>query len=170
MKKLLKIILLLIVIIPIAYSLIFLTQNYSIKKSFESHIDGKIGNYNDDWIRCNWDITNIEIAYPFMDGKTGHVSFYEPKRIFWATSNDWDNARTGGTTVKNTTFPELVKMVKEDCYQFQEGHGDYYGEDLAWSYSPYTPEPEKTPEEIAEEEYERWLIDAIDEMREENKE
>ncbi len=33
----------------------------------------------------------------------------------------------GATTVRNTTFPELVKMVKDDCEQFKDGYTDYTG-------------------------------------------
>lgn len=100
-----------------------------------------------DILRCNFGINDIE--YGFVGEYVNRIDnlkifFYNMKRDSIFSINDWNDEYIGGTTIKNTTFPELVSMVKEDCSQFQEGHGDYYGEDLAWSYSPYEPEPEKS--------------------------
>ena len=72
----------------------------------------------------------------------------------------------GATTIKNTTFPELVKMVKEDCSQFQQAKGDPADKTINWSYSPYTPEPEKEPEpERTQEEIEAIRQQALDQYR-----
>ena len=174
MKKTIKISLLTIMTLSIVCILMFLVQNYFIQKSFEKHIDGKIGDYGDDFIRCNWNILDVDIAYPFQDGENVHISFYKPGKIFWATSDDWNSARTGGTIVTNTTFSELVAMVKEDCSQFQESYIDLTGyegynelpyeeqlelwpeidaKNLGWTYMPYTPDSPKQPEpELTEEE------------------
>lgn len=90
-----------------------------------------------------------------------HIHFYQTMRdsIFSWTFN---TQYTGGTTVKNTTFPELVKMVKKDCSQFQDSYfdkselGDTTGmndfekterwhetefKNIRWTYSPYEPRP-----------------------------
>ena len=124
-----------------------LTQDEEIQNAFKNY---EIAN-------CDFSLKNPKHAfvsfqhyiYPEDNSemKFWRVDFYNLKRphIF---SQNWNIQRTGGTTIKNTTFPELVAMVKEDCGQFQEGHGDYYGDKLAWSYSPYVPEPIKTQEEI----------------------
>ena len=148
-------------------------QNILLKGSFESEYTPLKADYivNATFKRCNINILKPEFAKitDYRDEQEINIAFYAPGKILSQTEADWDNSYTGGTTVKNTTFHELVGMVKKDCNQFQEGHGDYYGEDLAWSYSPYEPEPEKTQEEIEEEEYEEWVNDAIHEMRMENK-
>ncbi|MDD5305912.1 MAG: hypothetical protein PHU25_01190 [Deltaproteobacteria bacterium] len=77
--------------------------------------------------------------------------YYQIENRLPFTSN-WQITYTGGTTVYNTTFPELVKMVKADCGQFQKSKGNHDDPTINWSYSPYIPEPELTPEEKAEQE------------------
>jgi len=98
---------------------------------------------NYDAIMCNYNIfkpkytliTSAHYQYNNIDKNSLSIGFFSLSRphIF---SSSWSIKFIGGTTVTNTTFSELVKMVKEDCGQFQEGHGDFYGKDLAWSYSP----------------------------------
>ena len=111
------------------------------------------------------------------------VYFYKIKNIF---SEEEENREfIGVATIKNTTFPELVKMVKEDCSQFQEGYLDYTGyehlsdkerderyweidrKNLGWTYTPYIPEPEPTEEEKARKaEWEALTEDEKAELRE----
>lgn len=154
MKKIIFIFTILIVVPIIIYFGIYLIQGQTIKKSFVNYNEG-VG--NDTFIRCNYNIFNPEFAYTFnlnLISEDGYefnkkmISFHKPKHLFSQTNEEWESSYTGGTTIQNTTFPELVEMVKEDCSQFRKGHGDYYGEDLAWSYSPYEPEPEKSQEDI----------------------
>ena len=121
MKKI-KWILILIISILIIYFLIYFIQNYQIKTSLEKFNKQKIGIVQDDLIRCNWSIFSPEFAYVWFDNE-GNISFDKQNKIFW-DKNDWKNTSTGGTTIKNTTFPQLLKMVKEDCYQFQKDNYD----------------------------------------------
>ena len=51
------------------------------------------------------------------------------------SENNWGKNGVGATDIKNTTFPELVKMVKEDCGQFQDGYDNPDPDGPAWTYS-----------------------------------
>ncbi len=109
---------------------IYLIQNQTIKKSFI--------NYNGDngdniFIRCNYNILEPEFTYAVelnlitdngIEINKKMLSFHKIKKIFSQTELEWKNSRIGGTTVENTTFPELVKMVKQDCSQFQDNYYD----------------------------------------------
>lgn len=149
-KKIVTIVIILIVSLIAIYFTIFLIQNFTLEKSLvQNYNEGeKVSGDELAFTRCNYNVLDPEFATTFFIKEEGNIGFYRPNKIFWGSEQDWDNSYTGGTTIKNTTFPELVEMVKDDCYQFQEGHGDYYGEDLAWSYSPYEPEPEMTEQDI----------------------
>gem|GEM_PF-6638314 len=59
----------------------------------------------------------------------------------------------GGTTIKNTTYEEVLEMVKNDCSQFQEAKGKYDDIDINWSYAKYDREleEERDKERLAEE-------------------
>jgi len=110
-------------------------------------------------VKCNlFDFINPEYAFIAKRPERDHEIFFFKVAFSNVISKEIRLNYTGGTDVKNTNFDELVKMVKEDCPKFQKGYGDYYGEDLAWSYSPYVPEPPKTQDEIDfEKRKEEWL-------------
>ena len=137
-----------IISIPIIYFGIFFIQNYSLKNSFAKEENTK---FDEDtkFIRCNYNILEPEFAFTFGTGDGGRIGFYRPKHFFYQTEQEWDDNDIGGTTIENTTFPELVKMVKKDCSQFQKSKGNYTDETINWSYSSYTPEPVLTPDEQA---------------------
>lgn len=59
------------------------------------------------------------------------------KNIF---SQKYNFVYLGGADVENTTFPELLKMVKQDCAQFQKGNKKGRVE---WIYSKAETEEEK---------------------------
>jgi len=153
MKRTMKIIgiaLLPLTTIPI---ILFFVQTYCLTHSFlkEQNTDIRADN---GFIRCNYELLEPEFVYLFSTGNGAQMGFYKSERLFYQTEKEWDFNRTGGTTVKNTTFPELVKMVKKDCSQFQE---DFDAEDpetqIDWGYREADPpEPPKTQEELAEEE------------------
>lgn len=121
--------------------------------------------------QCQFGILNTE--YVFVSHRD--YSFRNEDRELWKTtfyhserphpfSPNWATTYTGGTTIKNTTFDELVTMVKDDCEQFKKPKGDYRDETINWSYGAYEPEQEKTPEEIIEQERkDRW--EAVDNIR-----
>jgi len=134
MRKVIKVFISIIIMLLFFYSIFFILQNHEIKNALEKYNEAEL---NDEHalIRCNYNIMEPEFAYVFFAMNQGHISFDQINKIFWK-AKDWKTSSTGGTTIKNTTFPELVEMVKDDCSQFQGGHGDFYGEDLAWSYSP----------------------------------
>ena len=82
-------------------------------------------------------ITFAHYQYPErgIDRESLSVGFYNLSRntIF---STNWSAVRTGGTTVKNTTFEELLAMVKKDCSQFQEtGSISLSLDEMRWVYS-----------------------------------
>jgi len=106
---------------------------------------------NYDIVQCRHSIFKPKYSivahkYYSEDRQTYDVAFYSPIRHN-ILSSSWQIDYTGGTTVKNTTFDELVAMVKDDCNQFQEAKGDPSDEVINWSYSPYIPEKEEEPEE-----------------------
>ena len=66
---------------------------------------------------------------------------------------------TGGTTVKNTTFEELLAMVKKDCSQFQESSSiDDNPNNTRWVY--YKADPPKSDEQIQQEKAQALKEDA----------
>lgn len=109
---------------------------------------------NYDAIECKFGLLNPEYAfvshlhyvYPErnIDTVTLRIDFYNLNRPN-ILSRKWNIQRTGGTDVKNTTFPELVKMVKEDCSQFQQGGRQ--GE-MEWIYSPAPTQEETDKDKI----------------------
>lgn len=166
-KKLIIIMSTLLIVLSIAtYSIL---SSLAIKKYISK--DMKI-NFPDKFIayqvvRCDFGISNIE--YAFIGEYKDRIDnlktfFYEMKRKSLFTVNDWSDNYIGGTTIKNTTFPQLVAMVKEDCSQFQKGKGDYWGEDIAWSH---TPAP--TKEELDERHVDSMRSDFVD-LSEESRE
>ncbi len=113
-------------------------------------------------VKCDLpDLINSEHAFVGIRPERDPGIFFFNVGIGNVFSRKIELVFTGATTVKNITFPELVAMVKEDCSQFQKGHGGYYGNELTWSYTE--AEPEKTPEELgaerAAEEYSQRLHD-----------
>lgn len=54
----------------------------------------------------------------------------------------------GGATIENTTFPELLQMVKQDCSQFQESKGGPKDKTINWVYAePFVGSPEPQMDE-----------------------
>jgi len=157
MKKILKNLIIVLFLIPLIYLGIFFIQSYTMKKSFIKfyglkNIKETEKPYN--FQRCNFNIFDSEFAY--LTGKNrALISFYKPKHLFSQSKEEWKNSRTGGTTIKNTTFDELVKMAKEDCSQFQE---DFDAEDpktqIDWGYREV--EPPKTEKELEMEKKEEY--------------
>ncbi len=70
------------------------------------------------------------------------IGFYSLSRPNLFSTN-WQAEYTGGTTIKNTTFPELVKMVKEDCSQFQGGFVNEDPNGIGWTYTRAQTKAEK---------------------------
>ncbi len=145
MKKVILLIIEIIILIGIVYFGIYKYQNHSLKKSFS--IEKKESFKEAEFVRCNWNIFNPEFAYTFP----GTIGFYKSNNLFYQTKEEWNQNRTGGTTVKNTTFPQLLEMVKEDCEQFKKPKGERTDKTINWSYGKYKPPKEKTPEEIEKE-------------------
>jgi len=130
-----------------------LTQDEEIQNAFKEY----------EMVNCNFSLNNPEHAFVSFqhyiypedntEMKFWRVDFYLLKRsnIF---SQKWDIQRTGGTTITNTTFPELVKMVKEDCSQFQADYNNPDPDGIDWGYREAEPAP--TPEQVKEEEDQRY--------------
>jgi hypothetical protein len=143
MKKVIKITISILLIPPIFCVSLFFIQNRQIKHSLEEYNEAKINDVHA-LVRCNYNILKPEFAYIFFAMNQGHISFDQVNKIFWKVS-DWKNSYTGGTTVKNTTFEKLVKMVKGDCSQFQKG--GRRGE-MEWIHSPAPTENEIEKEKM----------------------
>ncbi len=127
--------------------------------------EDKVQSY--DVILCDFGLKNSVYTFTYEKKLNSivdyHIHFFDVERrsIF---NQGFNVQYTGGTTLKNTTFPELVNMVKDDCSQFQESKGNYYDETINWSYSPYTPEPELTAGEMEQEEDRRRAEDLRSEL------
>ena len=116
---------------------------------------------------CNLNIFKPEIAYVSYSKRVDsgreryHVSFYnfQKENIIFGK---WNFEYTGGTTVKNTTFNNLLKMVKEDCYQFQKSGSIGIKQDsIQWIYSKVESKEReeqrrKRKEEREKKEREEW--------------
>ena len=144
-KKILKILVLLILSLPLVYFGVYHIQNQTLKASYVSYNEGQGG---DSFIRCDLNIFEPEFTDVYFTGDEGNISFKKTK-MFFQTDEEWRQSRTGGTTIKNTTFPELVKMVKEDCDQFKQAKGEYHDKTMNWSYSK-APSQEEKNADIAE--------------------
>jgi len=152
MKKLIKIIGLTILILAMMFFGLYFVQNHLFLRSFErDYQEEKIRN-TQELIRCNHDIFRPEYAFVFDlgEGESKHIGFHKTKKLFFQIEQDWEDSRTGGTTITNTTFPELVKMVKEDCSQFQEDYDNPNPETgIDWGYREADPpELPKTEHEL----------------------
>ena len=135
-KKFLIILTSLVLLAPIAYFCIYIIQNITLTKSYVTYNEGQGA---DSFIRCNLNIFEPEFASAFFAMEKGHISFKKTK-MFLQTDKEWETSYTGGTTIKNTTFPELVKMVKEDCSQFQYGYDNPDPDGPRWTYTAATEE------------------------------
>jgi len=154
-KKIVKIIIALTISIPILYLGVFLIQSHTLKNSFAKE---QIAKFDEDtkWIRCDSRILEPEFAFAFGTGNGGRIGFYRSENLFYQTEKEWENNEIGGTTVINTTFPELVKMVKKDCYQFQEDYDNPLVDKggIDWGYREV--EPPKTEEELKMEKKQKY--------------
>jgi hypothetical protein len=166
-KRILKFLIILPFGLLIVLTFIFLLQTSLLKRSLENKwLTAKETEFNGyEFVRCNWSIFEPKVAFVddyilLGDIKGLEVHFYTQKNLFDFSRDSWSESHyTGGTDVKNTTFKELVKMVKENCSQFQKGYLDYTGyehlseqekddryweiagKNLQWTYSEYKPEP-----------------------------
>lgn len=160
-RSVIKIIILLIVI-PMIYMGIILLQNLLLKRSFENNYIPLSADYiiNSKLHRCNFDIINPKFARvtEFQDRSEKRIGLYEVRNFFSQTKDEWRASRVGGVTVRNTTFKNLLKMTKEDCYQFQRPFGNFQDETINWSYSREKSEEEK---EIENQEYTNRRIQNI---------
>lgn len=189
-KRAFKIFTLAILVLIIIFLSLFLLQTTLLKRSLTNKWltanETEFKGY--DFVRCNWNLFKPEVAFVddyilLGDIRGLEIHFYTQKNLFDFARESWSESNwTGGTDVKNTTFPELVKMVKKDCEQFRQGYLDYTGyenlseqekedkyyeieaKNLGWTYTPYTPEPSE-PELSSEEKVKKEAWD--EKMREE---
>ena len=158
MNKIIKIFIGIIMLLIIGYFGIFYIQNYCLMKSFERENDEDFSQEDTKFIRCNLDITNPVFAFTFdiRGGNEGRIAFYRSNRLFSQTEQEWDTQYTGGTTITNTNFSELVKMVKEDCSQFKKVYKNPDG--INWGYReaelPRSPEAIEYENEVG---YYEWI-------------
>lgn len=147
-------IILIMILVPLTFLLL---SDLLVKKSQAEYslTDNSRQYISYDVIRCNL----LSLEYVFVDTyKDNHFEIYfhkiKFKNLFSPNKINWDDNYIGGTDIKNTTFPELVKMVKKDCSQFQEDYNNPDPNGIDWGYrEAEPPAPPKTLEEISEEEY-----------------
>jgi len=100
-------------------------------------------------IRCQFGIKKMKYAFAYENKFESlidyHIFFFDITKnsLFKNTVN---SKYTGGTTIQNTTFPELVKMVKEDCSQFQGGFVNEDPNGIHWTYTRAETKEEKAKE------------------------
>lgn len=170
MKKINKLMVIFILILLVVLTALYGASQYNTKKSLNDYWYGdenKAINASE-ILRCSFSLFKPDVVFVsdhvlLDDIDEMKVYFYKIMNIF---SKEDDNREfIGVTTIENTTFPELVKMVKEDCSQFQKAKGDPSDKTINWSYSPYEPEPEKEPEpELTEEQIEAKRQQALDQI------
>jgi hypothetical protein len=148
LKRTLKILVLLILALPFIYISVYYIQNLTLKESFVTYNEGQ---GSDSFIRCNSNIFEPEFVDIYFTGDEGNLSFKKTKMLF-QSDEQWRNSRIGGTTVTNTTFEELVKMVKKDCSQFQYGYANPDPEGPRWTYTGASSDDEVEAQEPTEEE------------------
>jgi len=161
MKKIILVILITLILSLLVYTGIYFIQNKTMKNSFikfyglEKYTE-KSKPYS--FQGCNLNIFNPEFAY--LTGRTRIlIVFYKPKSLFNPSEVEWKKSYIGSTEVKNTTFPQLLKMVKEDCEQFKKSKGERTDKTINWSYGKYKSLKEKTPEELEKEKKEEGEIE-----------
>ena len=173
MKKIIKglIIISILILVSTIYQLFTIKNTKQIIYNYNTEgksqiVHDSIKNY--EITICNLNIFKPKIAYVSYSrredrGERHHVSFYDfqKENIFFG---QWNFDYTGGTTIRNTTFPELLKMVKEDCYQFQKPFGNYDDLIMNWSYSKAKP---KLSEEEKKEKEEEKIQEDIEQKKEE---
>jgi hypothetical protein len=145
MKNYIKILIITILLLIIGMSYIFLPfilgkHIKAIKADTEIEtsewFQNRVQQY--DIIRCKFGFTKMVYAFvyenKYKDMLDHHIYFFDINKnnLFSTTIN---SEYTGGTTIENTTFDELVKMTEKDCFQFQHAKGDYRDETINWSYS-----------------------------------
>ena len=152
-KKILKIISIVILLFIIIYFGIYFIQNKTLTNSFVKETNTILDNETK-FIRCNWNIFEPEFAFVFDGGlNDAHMSFRKSKKMFYQDKLNWRKNKIGGTTISNTTFDNLLKMVKEDCYQFQKDSKDLKNppKEISWGYREYdrkAEEQKKLQEEL----------------------
>ncbi|MCK5589092.1 MAG: hypothetical protein KAI16_02155 [Candidatus Pacebacteria bacterium] len=163
MKKIIKILILIFL-----FNLIILTffiykpflDNKNIKEvinasEVETHeyFKNKVQQY--EVMKCEFTLKDIKHVFVYEEKFEGElyygIEFYNLKRdsIF---SQELTSEYIGGTTIKNTTFPELLKMVKEDCEQFQKPRGHANDKIINWRWSSYNKEEEELEKKQREKE------------------
>ncbi len=140
-KKIILIIFGILTLTVFSYLVVYFIQNKTLIKSFSQETNTTL-NEEVQLIRCNWNIFKPEFTFVFATDDGGHMSFRESENIFWQSKENWRKNKTGGTTVQNTTFKNLLSMVKDDCYQFQKDYNwsETWGTEkekteLRWQYS-----------------------------------
>ncbi len=145
-KKMIFIVILIFIILLLLILLIY--QFWSIQKTYNIIYKYETRNekpvivnriINKSFLLCNWNIFKPQIAYileeKYKNKKELSIGFYNFQKEYLIFGK-WNFEYTGGTTISNTTFPQLLKMVKEDCYQFQKSSSTGLKEtDTEWVYS-----------------------------------
>ena len=136
--------------IPILYILIFSIQSLLLKNSLLNYVNSYDTStvVSQKIVRCSYNILNTDVAYVELEndeyiGDDYGIYFYFLENIFNIKNNDWTKNYIGATDPKNTTFPELVEMVKEDCGQFQGGFVNEDSDGIHWSHTRAETNDEK---------------------------
>ncbi|PID83162.1 hypothetical protein CSB11_02345 [Candidatus Campbellbacteria bacterium] len=103
---------------------------------------------------------SVRCSYSIFDTKSVFVSeqvildkYKELALYFSDYSNSFFTSKVnekylGSSKVNNTTFPELLRMVKQDCEQFQKGKGNRNDKTINWIYYKNNPELDEIIKEL----------------------
>jgi hypothetical protein len=163
MKKIIKVGTILLIVTGILYFSIFYIQNITLKNSYSKEFNEDFKKNNTYFIRCDLNIFQPEFAFVSEIGG-GLISFEKSENMFYQIEDEWERNEIGGTTISNATFPQLIKMVKTDCYQFQKPKGQHTDTTINWRWVTAPTEEErleneqekKRQEELYQKEIEVW--------------
>ncbi len=178
-ERIIKIIIIILISFVLLYFVSFWIQNIIIKKNIDNYILSFQYNVENikkrDVVRCNYNILRPEFAEVELENRNNrdilYISFWKGDILFRITKENWRKYKVGGTTISNTTFPQLLAMVKEDCYQFQKSNNWYNKEskEIKWNWSRAETKEEREKRELERKEEEKKQEEFIKKLKEEGK-
>lgn len=151
MKKI-NLIIIVALTLSIVYIGVYLIQNALLRQSYESNYTSLTASYIVSSVlqRCDMNIFHPKFLrithYKDIDEKD--ISFYKISNLFSQTEKQWQASYTGGSSVRNATFDELLTLVKQDCSQFQDDFENPDPEGINWGYRAAPTEEEIAYEKI----------------------
>ncbi len=111
--------------------------------------------------RCSINIFNQEYYNVSGGDNDALITFYKINNDLLLTKinkNNFENYFSGFTRVKNTDLKTLLKMVKQDCYQFQKDYDNPNKNEIDWGYHEHEEIP-PIPDDYGDEDYDPNTIE-----------